>query len=158
MNFLGNRGWFRSFIKLMSFSLWAFWIVLDEDNRVLLALRNDIDMWNLPWWWVEEWEAPWDAVIREIKEETWLDSSIISLVWLYNKKDEKDLVFLFHCNKIWWKLSLNGEAKSFWWFEIDKLPENVIDLHKERILDFFWEREWLILREKFWEKKFIWFK
>ena len=113
---------------------------------MLLVLRNDIDKCNLPWWWVEEWEAPWDAVIREIKEETWLDSSIISLVWLYNKKDEKDLVFLFHCNKIWWELSLNDEAKSSWWFEVDKLPENIIDSHKERILDFFWEREWLILR------------
>lgn len=142
----------------MSFSLWAFWIILDENYRVLFVLRNDVDKWNLPWWWVEEWETPWDTVIREIKEETWLDSSIISLVWLYNKKDEKDLVFLFHCNKIWWELSLNDEAKSFWWFEIDKLPENIIDSHRERILDFFWKREWLILREKFWEKKFIWFK
>jgi 8-oxo-dGTP pyrophosphatase MutT (NUDIX family) len=60
----------------MRHSLGAFAIIFDEQNRVLLSHRRDMDLWNLPGGGVESGELPTEAVIREVKEETGLE-------WLY---------------------------------------------------------------------------
>lgn len=46
---------------------------------------------------MESGEAPWEAVIREIKEETGLDASVDRLIGVYAKEGKDDLVFLFLC-------------------------------------------------------------
>ncbi len=66
-------------------NLWAFAIIINEENKVLLCHRNDYDLWNLPGWKVEIWESPREAVIREVKEETGYDAEIIGFMWLYYK-------------------------------------------------------------------------
>ena len=120
-----------------SYTLWAFWILLDEQNRVLLVLRNDIPFWNLPWWGLESWETPREAVVREIKEETGLEAEVERLVGIYAKEYKDDIVFLFLCKKVWGSLVLNDEAQAFERYEEDKLPENIFQNHKVRISDFF---------------------
>lgn len=52
------------------FNIGVFAIVKDEKDRVLLCLRNDYNVWNLPGGGLEAGEAPWQGVIREVKEET----------------------------------------------------------------------------------------
>ena len=39
----------------------AFAIIYDDERRVLLCHRRDVDAWNLPGGRVEDNEAPWDA-------------------------------------------------------------------------------------------------
>ena len=53
-----------------TFTIGVFGIIRDEQNRVLLCLRNDYDLWNLPGGTLEQGESPWQGVIREVKEET----------------------------------------------------------------------------------------
>lgn len=55
------------------FSIGAFSIIFDEQGRVLLCHRRDMDAWNLPGGGAESGELPTEAAIRETKEETGLD-------------------------------------------------------------------------------------
>ncbi|GAC1349101.1 MAG: hypothetical protein NVS4B7_04370 [Ktedonobacteraceae bacterium] len=55
------------------FTIGAFAIILDEQQRVLLCHRCDIDRWNLPGGGVCRGETPWKGVTREVKEEVGLD-------------------------------------------------------------------------------------
>lgn len=107
------------------YTVWAFWIVLNEKKQVLLVLRNDIPFRNLPWGQLEDKESPRDAVIREVKEETGLQVKIDRLVGVYAKNDKNDVVFLFTCSVISWELTLNAEAKDFCWSDFDTLPLNL---------------------------------
>jgi len=107
------------------YTVWAFWIVLNEKQQVLLVLRNDIPFRNLPWGQLEDKESPRDAVIREVKEETGLQVKIDRLVGVYAKNDKNDVVFLFTCSVISWELTLNAEAKDFCWSDFDTLPSNL---------------------------------
>lgn len=61
-------------------SIGSFWIITNEKKEILLVHRNDYNLRNLPWWGLEEWESPRECVIREVKEETWLDVKIIKLL------------------------------------------------------------------------------
>ncbi len=131
-------------------SLWAFAIILNEKDEVLLCHRNDYDLWNLPWWKVEPWESPWEAVIREVKEETWYDAEISKLLWLYYKPEKNDLVFQFVCKIIWWELKLNLEANQIEYFDREKLPSNTSPKQVERINDYFEKNKKIIMKNQLW--------
>ncbi len=49
------------------FTLGAFAVIFDQNDRVLLCHRTDCDLWNLPGGKLEENELPTDAVVREVK-------------------------------------------------------------------------------------------
>ncbi len=119
------------------FTLWAFGIIRDEQDRVLLCLRNDYDFWNLPGGGLETWEAPREAVVREIKEETGFDAEVIRLSGIYSKPYHDDLVFVFECKVIWWEKTLNTEARDIQYFERKDIPANTHPKHIQRIDDAF---------------------
>ena len=73
----------------------AFAIILDDERRVLLCHRRDIDAWNLPGGRVEEGEAPWDAAIRETREEVGLEVEVARLTGLYWRPERTEVVFAF---------------------------------------------------------------
>lgn len=131
-------------------SMWAFAIILNEKNQVLLCHRNDYDLWNLPWWKVEMWESPWEAVIREVKEETWYDAEISEFMWLYYKPEKDDLVFQFVCKIIWWKITLNEEADKIKYFDRNKIPNNTSSKQVERINDYFIKDRSTIMKKQLW--------
>ena len=62
--------------RLIMFTIGAFAIILDIQQRVLLCHRKDMDRWNLPGGGVMDGETPWQAVIREVREEVGLQVSI----------------------------------------------------------------------------------
>jgi len=61
------------------FQAGAFATILNEQGEILLCHRSDVDLWNAPGGRVEPGEAPWDAVVREIREETTLDAEVVGL-------------------------------------------------------------------------------
>lgn len=119
------------------FNLGAFAIVLDDSKRVLLCHRTDYDLWNLPGGGVENNESPWEAVIREVKEEVGLDVKVEKLLGIYNKPIKNNLVFSFLCKRIGGNLVLADEADRIEWFHLSELPNNLPDKQRERIIDYF---------------------
>jgi 8-oxo-dGTP diphosphatase len=119
------------------FTLGAFAIITNEDNQVLLCLRNDYPIWNLPGGGVENSETPWDCVVREVKEETGLNVSVDRLIGIYSKVESDDLVFLFKCKYQSGVLLLNDEAGGFKYCDLENIPSNTIPKQVERIKDCF---------------------
>jgi len=117
------------------YSIGAFGIIFDEQGRVLLCHRRDIDIWNLPGGGMESGELPIDAVIREIREETGLEVAVDRLVGVYGKVDKDDLVFSFVCRIVRGELTETEESSESRYFEIAHLPSNTAPRQVERIHD-----------------------
>jgi len=117
------------------FTIGAFAIISDEDNKVLLCHRRDYNLWNLPGGTVEKNEAPWDTVIREIYEETGLDAKIKRLAGIYSKPEKNELVFSYVCEVVSGSIRLNDEADQITYFAIDNIPTNTSPKQVERIRD-----------------------
>ena len=114
----------------------AFAVIFDDERRrVLLCHRRDIDAWNLPGGFIEEGESPWDAAIREAREEVGLNVEIARLTGLYWKPESADLVFNFECRILSGTPGLSDEADKVGYFALDALPANTGVKHVERIRD-----------------------
>ena len=113
----------------------AFAIILDTQRRVLLCHRRDLDAWNLPGGAIEDGEAPWDAVVREVREEVGVDASVVRLTGLYWKPTTAELVFSFECRAASETPTTSDEADRVGYFGIDGLPTNTGPKHVERIRD-----------------------
>jgi 8-oxo-dGTP diphosphatase len=118
------------------FTIGAFAIIFDDQDRVLLCHRRDLDVWNLPGGGVESGELPTEAVIREVKEETTLEVVIERLVGVYGKTDKRDeLVFSFTCHVIGGHPSITDEAIECQYFDVEHIPTNTSPKQVERIHD-----------------------
>jgi len=120
-----------------SFTIGVFGFITDEKDRILLCLRNDYDLWNLPGGGLEDGETPWQGVIREVKEETGLDVEVEKLLCVYSKPEKNKIGFDFKCKIIGGEITLNNEAKEIKYFKLDEIPKNTIPKQVERIKDFF---------------------
>jgi mutator protein MutT len=116
-------------------TLGAFAVIFDEQARILLCHRTDRDMWNLPGGRVEPHEAPWQAVVREVEEETGLRVHVEELIGVYVIPQKQDVVFNFLCRKTGGTLRLSAEADQLWWFPSTDIPSNTLPRHIERIQD-----------------------
>jgi 8-oxo-dGTP diphosphatase len=128
------------------FTIGVFGIILDKENRILLCHRRDYDLWNLPGGGLENNEAPWDGLIREVKEETGLEVEVMKLTGVYSKPEKNEIVLAFICNVIRGKITINEEADKIKYFKIDNLPKNTIPKQVERIKDAIKNSEATILR------------
>jgi len=122
------------------FTMGTFGIILDEKGRVLLCHRRDYDLWNLPGGTVESGESPWDALLREIKEETCLEAKITNLSGVYSKPEKNEIVFSFVCEIVGGEIALTEEADRIKYFEISQIPKNTSPKQVERIKDYFADR------------------
>ncbi len=119
------------------FSVGAFAIIQDEEQRVLLCHRTDMDFWNLPGGRALAGELPTDTVIRETREEVGLRVAVLQLIGVYGKGDQNGLSFVFSCLSVGGELSLSSEADATGWFAHTELPTNTLPRHIERINDAF---------------------
>jgi ADP-ribose pyrophosphatase YjhB (NUDIX family) len=117
------------------FSIGAFAIIFDENGKVLLSHRRDMDIWNLPGGGVESREMPDEAVNREVKEETGLHVTIERWVGVYGKVEKDELVFAFICCVTGGQLMLTDEADQHNYFPVDEIPSNTSPKQVERIHD-----------------------
>lgn len=118
-----------------TYTIGAFAIILDEQDRVLLCHRRDYDLWNLPGGGVELNESPWECVVREVKEETGLDVEVESLAGVYSKRNDADICFSFICKVVSGKITLNDEADILKYFAVNEIPQNTSPNQVERIKD-----------------------
>lgn len=118
-----------------TFTIGVFAVIFDNKDRILLCHRTDYDLWNLPGGCLEYGETPWEAVIREVKEETGLDVKVERMAGVYNKINSNDIVFQFVCTVVGGKIIINDEADKIKYFEFSRIPKNTPPKHVERIKD-----------------------
>ena len=112
-------------------------VVLDGD-KILLAKRDDIEMWTLPGGGVDAGESVAQAEVREVKEETGLDVRIDTLVGVYSRIGVlPDVhIIVFSGETIGGKIKCQpGETIDVKFFPIDDLPENLVPGSPQRIKD-----------------------
>jgi 8-oxo-dGTP diphosphatase len=117
------------------FTVGVFAILFDEQGRVLLCHRRDLDCWNLPGGGLESGELPTQAAVRETREETGLEVIVDRLVGVYAKTYEDELVFTFTGKIVAGELTTTDESDACRFIEIEVLPANTIPKHVERIRD-----------------------
>ena len=115
----------------------SFNIITDDQQRILLCLRHDKDLWNLPGGRVELDESPWDAAIREAKEEINVEVKIQRLQGIYHKPKNNELVFQFISEIITGVPALSDEVKEVKYFTFNEIPANTAPLQFERIKLFY---------------------
>src|SRR5207237_10576415 len=110
-------------------------VMLEGVRSVVLGRRADVGAGDLAGGGVEEGESPWDAAIREAREEVCLDIEIIRLTGLYWKPQKRDLVFNFEGRVVGGVPATSDEADAVGYFAMDSLPANTAPLQVERIRD-----------------------
>ena len=113
----------------------AFAAIFDDKRHVLLCHRRDIDAWNLPGGRVEDGESPWDAAIRETREEVRIEVEVTRLSGLYWKPETEELVFNFECRIVSGTPGTSDEADAVRYFALEELPVNTAPKQVQRIRD-----------------------
>ncbi len=111
----------------------AFVFFFNAQEHILLCKRCDKDLWNLPGGQVEVGESPWDAALREVKEEIGVTAEIEHLVGVYHKPKTDEVVFQFVGKIRNGTPSTSDEVAEIRYFSTDSLPQNTAPLQVERI-------------------------
>lgn len=109
-------------------------LIFNNKNELLLNLRSDSNDWGIPGGGKEINETLEECAIRELKEETNLDTNDLELVTIlsgkdyyykYPNDDEVDCVItLFQVKNYSGELNINdGESKKLEFFSLDNLPK-----------------------------------
>jgi len=115
--------------------LGAFCIISNNLGHVLLSHRRDLDLWNLPGGRVELNEAPWDAAVREVLEETGLGVTIEGLVGIYSKPRRNGLTHCFKGFVTDGTLRVTDEADEHRYFALDDLPQRFSPNQRQYVRD-----------------------
>jgi ADP-ribose pyrophosphatase YjhB (NUDIX family) len=108
-----------------------------QDDRVLLVRERSDGRWTLPGGWVDVNEAPSQAVVREIREESGYQAHAVKLAALVDKNRHPHPPGIHHIYKLMFLCELTGgspatssETDGVDFFAVHALPE----LSRGRIL------------------------
>ncbi len=130
--------------------------IIFYDGKVLLVKRRDVPVWVLPGGGIDDGERPEDAALREAKEETGIDVSIVRKVgeWLATNKLASN-AHLFECKPTHHpgELLPQKESQEVRFFSPAQLPKTFFFLHRvwlEAALKNQPERIYLITELTYW--------
>ena len=115
---------------------WA--IIIDDDKKILLVKRSSDkklfpNAWSFPGGKLEEWESLDEAVVREVKEETWLDLiSFEQYSFTGHTPQNTWSINHLYIGKVEWVLIPETEAKRYSYDEIKWLE---IAFHQTEIIE-----------------------
>lgn len=114
-------------------------IVFEEDTKnILLIKRRDVPVWVLPGGGVEYDEKPEDAVIREVFEETGIQTIVIRKIGEYTPLNKlAHFTEVFECRKIGGNLAISDESLSVAYWPSENLPSTFFFLHQDWLEDAF---------------------
>jgi len=113
----------------------AFATILNERGEVLLCHRTDLDIWNPPGGRVEDGESPWEAVVREIREETGVEAEVVRLASVSWKPRRTEVLFQFVCRIVAGELVTTDESDRFAYFPVERLPERLSPAVRHRLTE-----------------------
>jgi ADP-ribose pyrophosphatase YjhB (NUDIX family) len=102
--------------------------LLIDNNRVLLTKRiyePNKGSWTLPAGFVDAFEDPANAVVRECLEETGLDVEVVDLIDVMTGREHDsgaDIVLVYRVKLIGGHLFAGDDADQAEFFHLDKLP------------------------------------
>lgn len=116
--------------------------VIQQEGRVLLLQRAHdpwTGAWNLPAGYCEVDEAPTQAAIREVLEETGLQVAPTTLLEAYFFDDDprgNGVLLVYACRVVGGQLRPNAESQAARYFAPDELPQSLAGGgHDSAILD-----------------------
>ena len=116
-------------------------VAVIQEKKILLARREDFNVWCIPGGMVDPGESLADAARRELREETGLDVSLDRLIGVYSEPQRfrRGLhVVLFAGHATGGKLRLQPEEiLQADYFGRDELPDDFLYGHYQRIMDTF---------------------
>jgi 8-oxo-dGTP diphosphatase len=107
-------------------------VLLEHDGRVLLVQRA-IDpfkgRWDIPGGFLQEWEHPAEAALREVREETGLVAELLALLGIfvdtYGDRAYATLNIYFRARLVGGQPRAADDAHALGWFESDRLPGEI---------------------------------
>ncbi len=121
-------------------------LIFDDEGRVLLARRRDIDWWNLPNGGMEAGETVDEALRREAMEELGVSIEVGQLVGVYSKPLKQEVVLAFRCRIINGAPAPTEETRECHYFFPQNLPANTLPKHRQRIEDALLNQEQAVIR------------
>lgn len=110
--------------------------VVIQDGRILLQQREDFRTWGVPGGGLDPGEYLPDGVRREVHEETGLEVQVGDLLAVHWRRwlGRDILVFSFHCRPVGGGLRPGVETVDARFFPVDRLPEAMLAVQRERLL------------------------
>jgi ADP-ribose pyrophosphatase YjhB (NUDIX family) len=114
---------------------------------LLLQRRNDNNLWGLPGGAVEISESVTEAIVREVREETGLEVKPLRLIGVYSSPDLGQIITYpdgntihyvsasFECRIVGGTLACGEESLALEWFDPERLPEDMVPMHRVRVND-----------------------
>ena len=113
----------------------AFVVLRDAAGRVLIAEREDGKGWNLPGGGVQPNESPWEAALRETREEVGVEAALTRLAGLYWAPSARALIFSFEGTVAAGTARPLAETSAVAWADPAALPATMLPRHAERVRD-----------------------
>ncbi len=113
-------------------------VAIIQDNKILMTLRSDWEIWCLPGGHVDEGESVAEAAIREAKEEVGVDVQLTSFVGVYSRigGDSTMHLNLFTAEIVGGTLTPQPEeVLDIQFFSKEALPELMFWWHKQQVDD-----------------------
>jgi mutator protein MutT len=136
-------------------------IVRNEAGEILFQNKGNGEKWSLPAGAIELGEAPAEAVVREVWEETGLYVKAVNLLGVFGGKDFRYeypnghkveyVVFVFDCQVQGGDLNpIDNETTELRFFSVDHMPELALPYPKSIFIEsdrgktvFQWDDEWV---------------
>ena len=139
----------------------TLWVILKDGKIFLWEKMRGFAKWVLNWiWWKQEWNETLEkCMIREAKEEIWIDilkqEKVWKMIFIFEKKPEFNLVVhVYNILDFDWEPVETEEIRPFW-FDLKNIPyDKMWEFDKTwlpRILN--WEKD---IEYKVWYDKDTW--
>jgi 8-oxo-dGTP pyrophosphatase MutT (NUDIX family) len=117
-------------------SLVVYQGVVISEGAVVLTVRRDLRGWELPGGNIFEGETPEEAVVREVWEETGLETVVEFQVGNYVRTGFRPhTAMVFALKVVGGTLAPSIETPVVRWFDLDEFPDTIFPWYREPLAD-----------------------